>query len=312
MLKKISFGVLILFFALVSVSALAQLTNAMTLIDAQGEFGLSNTVPTRTPDAGTIPTRTPDAGTIPTRTPGPGTIPTRTPAPLPTIIPDAVAFIQLSHILDLGVGDLPLEIRINGILLTTIVYGETTFYLEVPAGTYLLQIDQISVRGSDAASDISIEQIVTFDTDESYSVVVSGDGGVTQPAGLNVFADDNAAPPVGKAKVRVGHFAPFNSDVADTQVDVREKSSGAIVGGLDDIQYGTLSAYFELNADTEYDLVVTNADGTINVLDLEPVTFTEGEIATIIVSGGGANRDLGVSINSNIRKSFLPQIFVRS
>lgn len=319
MIKKMGLGILMLFFVAVSAGVLTQLTNAMTLIEPGIELSSSDTVPTRTPDpgtiptrtpdAGTIPTRTPDAGTIPTRTPGPGTIPTRTPEP--TLIPNEVAFIQLSHFLDIDLGELPLEIWINGTLLTTITYGEITFYLEVPAGTYLLQIIQPPDRAAGSAPPINIEQQVTFGVDESYSVVLSGDDGANQPNALTIFSDDNTPPTNGKAKVRVGHFAPFDSNVANTQVDVREKASGAIVGGLDNIEFGELSDYFELNADTEYDLVVTTADGVTTVLDLEPVTFNEGEIATIIVGGGGANRDLSISINSNIRQSYLPQIFVR-
>ncbi|MEM9777137.1 MAG: DUF4397 domain-containing protein, partial [Chloroflexota bacterium] len=141
---------------------------------------------------------------------------------------------------------------------------------------------------------------------KEYTAILSGDAGTNQPSQIKLVEDNNTPPSAGKAKIRIGHFAPFDSVVANTGVDVRNESTGLVLANLSNVPFGTLSDYIELDAGVEYDLIVTNSSGT--VLDIDPITFAAGEIATIIVSGGGANQSVGASLVSNQRILYLPLI----
>ncbi|MGD9048359.1 MAG: hypothetical protein PVF77_09915, partial [Anaerolineae bacterium] len=44
----------------------------------------------------------------------------------------------------------------------------------------------------------------------------------------------------------------------------------------------------------EYDLKITNADGTVTLIDPMPVTLNDGDIVSLFAVGDGANQPLGV------------------
>ena len=281
MLKKISIGVTLFVFALVVAGVVAQSTTSS-----------ANSLATRTPVVGeSIPTRTPVVG---------ATIPTRTP------VPDAPR-LQISNFIDFAPGVTEIIVKLNGQEILMLSYGDSSEYLFVPVGTYLMEIVAVTDDTRGPQDYLLAYSNVTFALEEDYTAILGGDAGANLPSQISLIQDDNSDPSAGKAKIRIAHFAPLDSDLANTEVDVMDEGTNLVFAGLSDIPFGTTSGYIEIDANVEYDLIVTNDAGT--VLDLAPIAFSEGEIATIIVNGGGANQPIDAGIVSNTSRLYLPVIF---
>lgn len=281
MLKKIMLGVS---FVVLSTLAIGAAT--------QSSISSANTVPTRTPVVGeTVPTRTPTVS---------DTIPTRTP------VPDA-PILQISNFVDFAPGIPEIIIKLNGEELVQLSYGDSSENIYVPVGTYLMEI--VAVTGDTRAPEDFLLAFanVTFELEKEYSAIIGGDDGSNQPAQIKIVEDDNSAPAAGKAKIRIAHFAPVDSDLANTAVDVVNEGTNTIFGGLSGVQFGAVSSFIEVDSGVAYDLVVRNGSGI--VVDLDPITLSNGEIVTIVVNGGGANQPIDAGVISNLEKSFLPVIF---
>jgi hypothetical protein len=172
-------------------------------------------------------------------------------------------------------------VTLDGVpVLTDFAYGDSTEYLPVPAGEYLVEI----FPAGSATPAISGTVDLMEDTD--YTAIATGDG-VNQPLALMALVDDNTAPAPGFFKLRVGHLAPFAA--GDALADVRLQDGTPV---LTDVAYDVVSDYLELPAG-EYDLKITTPGGDVTLIDPEPVTFTGGEILSAFATGEGANQPLG-------------------
>ena len=280
MYKKIALGAFATLFSVMVAGLLVQMSSASAVgTEVNGSLNAGETVPTRTPEPGTIPTRTPH--------------------------PDG-GCIEVAHFADFAIGDAYIVVKLNGLLVVEVTYGSVSNCVNVPPGTSLLEVFSVGLRSTE--DTLLVSETVTVVSGESYTAVINGDGGNNQPTGINFGSNDQSAPASGKAKVRVAHMAPVDSVLLNTQVDVRDTNLGGIVAGLDNIAFGTVSPYVEVTAGIQYEWAVTNAAGTANLLVLDPVTFQAGEIVTIYVSGGGANRSLDAGVTSNVGSVYAPII----
>jgi hypothetical protein len=103
-----------------------------------------------------------------------------------------------------------------------------------------------------------------------------------------LLKDNNAPPATGFAHVRIGHLAPFAAALGDTLADVRLQD-GTILPGFDDVPFGVVADFMPLPADT-YDLKVTNADGSVTLIDPMPVALGDGDIVSVFAVGDGVNQ----------------------
>ena len=148
----------------------------------------------------------------------------------------------------------------------------------------------------------AIEATVELETDTYYTVLAVGDG-VNQDLGLIPLVDDLTEPEAGKFHLRLGHLAPF--DTGPATADVRLKDGTPV---LEDVDFGDVSGYLELDAG-EYDLVITTPGGGTVLIDPEPVTFAEGDIVSAFATGEGVNQDLGVfALPAGEVGAFLPLV----
>ncbi len=281
MYKRLVFGVSLFLFAIIGAGVVTQ-----------SSISSASLLATRTPVVGeTVPTRTPVVGQ---------TVPTRTPVPNSPVL-------QISNFVDFAPGITEIIIKLNGEEILVLKYGDTSEYVYVPPGTFLLEV--IAVTDDTRAPEDFLLAFanVTFELEEEYSAIIGGDDGSNQPAQIKVVEDDNTAPPAGKAKIRIAHFAPVDSVLANTAVDVVDEATNTVFAGLSGVQFGAVSSFIEVDSGVAYDLIVTNGSGT--VLDLDPITLEEGEIVTIVVNGGGANQPIDAGVISSIDKLFLPVIF---
>lgn len=306
MYKKVVLGVFALIFSVMAAGAVAQLTSAsigtdtVSIISADGD-----TVPTKTPVVGgTIPTNTPAVGdTIPTRTPvaDPGTIPTRTPNP-------GGGCIVLAHFNDFDAGEANIYVRLGGLELTELAYGDVTDCLNVPPGAFRLEV--IALDEARAPEDTLIAFAdVSISAGAEYTAILTGDGGANQASGISFVINSTTAPGPNKARVRVVHAAPIDSVPFNTRVDLRDNGSGVVIGGVSNLTFGGVSGVFEVDANVANDWYVSAAGSAGSLIDLAPFTLLSGEEITVYINGGGANRPVSAEILTNVESDYLPIIF---
>jgi hypothetical protein len=191
------------------------------------------------------------------------------------------ARVLVAHLAPFSDNDTSVTIELNGSpALTNFSFGDTAGYLELPAGSY--QVDIIPTGTITPA----ISGAVTLTAGIDYTAAAIGDG-ANQPLELLALVDDNEAVP-GKAKVRVVHAAPFAAALVDTEVDIRTDGGDPI---LTNVPYKGVSNYLELDPGV-YDLQITTPGGGTTLLDLPPLTVASGNVITVIAIGDGDNQDV--------------------
>jgi hypothetical protein len=197
---------------------------------------------------------------------------------------DLLTRLQVAHLapfaMDPGTA---VTITLNGSpALTNFAYTDSTVYLDLIPDTYLVEI----FPGGSATP--AITGTVDLMGGVDYTAIAIGDG-VNQPLSLLALVDDNTAPAAGNFKLRLGHLAPFTDTITGTLADVRLDDGTAVIT---DVPYGAVSPYLELPAGT-YDLKITTPGGGTTLINLAPVTFTDGDILSAFATGDGVNQPLG-------------------
>lgn len=183
------------------------------------------------------------------------------------------------------VPDTAVTVRVNGAdALTDFQFGETSGgYLPLPAGVPLLV--EIVLPGD----TVAMSGTFTLTASTDYTVAAIGDV-VNQPLELFPLVDDNTAPPAGKGKVRIAHLAPFANTLPATEVDIRA-DDGTLI--LANVPYKGVSPYLELPTGI-YDLKITTPGGGTDLLDIEPIVLTDGEIVGAFAIGDVINQPVQV------------------
>ncbi len=198
-----------------------------------------------------------------------------------TMTVQEIAYLQVAHLAPFA-ADASVTVEVNGMpALTDFNYGDSTGYMELPAGMYTIEIIP---TGSITPA---ITAMVELMGDTYYSAIATGDG-VNQPLALVALVDDNSAPAAGTFKLRLGHLAPFAA--GDALADIRLQDGTPV---LTDVAYADITGYLELPAG-EYDLKITTPGGGTMLIDPLPVAFADGDIITAFATGEGSNQALGV------------------
>ncbi len=193
------------------------------------------------------------------------------------------AFLKVAHLapfaMDPGTA---VTVTLNGApALTNFAYGDSTTYIPVEPGEYLVEV----FPGSSTTA--AITGTVNLMDDTYYTAVAVGDG-VNQDLQLLAFVDDNTAPAAGQFHIRLGHLAPFASGSATA--DIRLQDGTPVLTG---VNYSDVTGYIPLIAGT-YDLKITTPGGGTTLIDPAPVTFVEGQVLYAFATGEGTNQDLAV------------------
>jgi hypothetical protein len=197
-------------------------------------------------------------------------------------MPSDNARLQVAHLAPFAVSA-PVTITLNGTpALTDFDYGDSTEYIDLPEGSYLVEVFP---QGSPTPA---ITATVDLMGGNDYTAIAIGDG-ANQPLSLKALLDDNTPPVAGSFKLRLGHLAPFANTLPGTTADVR-LDDGTLI--LDDVVFGDVAPYLELPAG-EYDLMITTPDGNTPLINLAPITLTDGQIVSAFAVGEGSNQPLG-------------------
>ena len=190
-------------------------------------------------------------------------------------------YVQVAHLAPFA-ADASVTVRLNGAdALTDFGYGDSTEYIALEQGTYLVEILPTGTTTVAISATLDLEQ-ATY-----YTAIAVGDGD-KQDLALIALEDDLTAPAAGKFHLRLGHLAPFAAGAATA--DIRLQDDTPILTNVD---FGDVAAYLELDAG-EYDLKITTPGGGATLIDPLPVTFAAGDIVSAFATGEGVNQDLGV------------------
>lgn len=188
---------------------------------------------------------------------------------------DTPPVVNVAHFAPFGetVAGTSVTIAVNGTdTFTNVVFGDTVTGVQLPAGVYTIEIKPTG------ATTVAMAGVFPLESNKEYSLLAIGDGTTNMPLTLQPIVKDSIPPSAGKAKVLIGHYAPFASTVAGTAVDVCNDATNTKLTPLP-ITYGVNSGFLEFDAGV-YDLSIalpgTNCAGT--AFDLPPLQFNAGEV----------------------------------
>lgn len=153
-------------------------------------------------------------------------------------------------------------------VLTNVPFFTASDYLDLPAGTYRIQVTPTGSPASQAVIDAN----ATVEAGMAYTIAATGPVASIQPT---IIVDDLSAPASGQVKVRVYHFSPDAP-----AVDVKLADGTTLISNL---AFPAASSYLEVPAGT-YDLQVTPAGGDAVVIDLPGTALPAGQIISVFAT----------------------------
>ncbi len=161
------------------------------------------------------------------------------------------------------------DVFVNGDrALTNVPFFTASDYLDLPAGTYRIQVAPTGQPASAAVIDAN----ATIAAGKAYTIAATGPVAAIKPT---VIEDDLRAPAAGNARVRVYHFSPDAP-----AVDVKLAGGDTLISSL---TFPDASGYLEVPAGS-YDLQVTPAGGSAVVIDLPGTTLEAGKIYSVFAT----------------------------
>jgi hypothetical protein len=165
-------------------------------------------------------------------------------------------------------------------VLTNVSYKTASPYLTLETGSRKVQ-----VRATGTSID-AIAATATIASHKDYTILAVG-----KLAAISALAlqDDNSAPAAGQIKLRVIHASPSAGNV-DVYVVAPGTDITTVTATLSNLAFKTASAYLSVAAGS-YEVIVTAPGSKVSVIDSGSLTFTAGQIRTVVAldaMGGGA------------------------
>lgn len=162
------------------------------------------------------------------------------------------------------------DVYVNGNkALTNVPFFTASDYLDLPAGTYQVQVTPTGQPASAAVIDAS----ATIEAGKAYTIAATGLVAAIKPT---IIVDDLTAPAAGQAHVRVYHFSPDAPSV-----DVQLANGTKLIEGL---AFPAASSYLPVPAGS-YDIQVVPAGGSDVVIDLAGTALEAGKIYSVFATG---------------------------
>jgi hypothetical protein len=163
-------------------------------------------------------------------------------------------------------------------LASNIAYGTASDYSSVGSGSHTLEIYPPGVATP------YINETISLTSGDKYTVLSAN---VLSSANALLLIDENSSPASNTAELRIVNASP-----ALGTVDVYIVSPGTdlstvspTIGGL---AFEAVSTYQSLTASTAYEVYFTLANQKTAQIDSGPVTYTNGEIRTMVALNGEA------------------------
>ncbi|MEZ4647339.1 MAG: DUF4397 domain-containing protein [Candidatus Eisenbacteria bacterium] len=170
------------------------------------------------------------------------------------------------------------------VLFSDVEFNESATYLEVPGGTYDLQV---RVAGTETVA-LSFGDVVLADN-HTLSVFATGlleDGSLAATVAVDSPGDGNTTLELvgATAEVRVGHFSP---DAPNVDIYLNDEP----VTALTNVPFQAVSDYLELGAATQNLKVFVSGTNTSPVIEAD-LTLLPGEAYTVAATGLVGQSDL--------------------
>lgn len=180
------------------------------------------------------------------------------------------------------------DVFVNGNrALTNVPFFTASDYLDLPAGSYRVQV---APTGQDASAAV-IDATATIEAGKAYTIAATGPVASIKPT---IIVDDLSAPASGNAKIRVYHFSPDAP-----AVDVKPAGGNALISGL---AFPNASDYLEVPAGS-YDLQVTPAGDSAVVIDLPGTAVEAGKIYSVFATNVVASITPQVAVSNPVAAS---------
>jgi Domain of unknown function (DUF4397) len=161
------------------------------------------------------------------------------------------------------------DVYVNGNrALSNVAFFTASDYLDLPAGTYQIQVTPAGAPVAQAVIDAE----ATIAAGRAYTIAATGAVAAIQPT---IIEDDLSAPASGQAKVRVYHFSPDAP-----AVDVKLAAGDTLISSL---AFPDTSDYLEVPAGS-YDLQVVPAGASTVVIDLAGTRLEAGNIYSVFAT----------------------------
>ncbi|MEM8859305.1 MAG: DUF4397 domain-containing protein, partial [Chloroflexota bacterium] len=178
-------------------------------------------------------------------------------------------------------------------------YGDSTGYLTLSSGSHNVEI---------MLSDTTVaSQDVDLTAGEDYTLIFTGSNSTLGFSPLAV--DDNQTQPnEDSVHLRVGNAAPFVSGAAFAALDFADQTSSI----QQNVGFGSIGPVYISRPAGEIDLSISLADSSDPVIDPRPITFTNGDIVTLIAAGGDTAFDKSVFVIENGQKGYFLDVEVET
>jgi hypothetical protein len=156
-------------------------------------------------------------------------------------------------------------------VLTNVAYKTASPYLTLETGSRKVQ-----VRATGTSTD-AITATATIASRKDYTILAVGKLATISALALQ---DDNSAPAAGQIKLRVIHASPSAGNV-DVYVVAPGTDITTVTPTLSNVAFKTASAYLSVAAGS-YEVIVTAPGSKVSVIDSGSLTFTAGQIRTVV------------------------------
>jgi hypothetical protein len=209
-------------------------------------------------------------------------------ASIPAVFAQGTAKVRVVH----ASPDAPaVDVYVNGNkTLTNVPFFTASDYLDLPAGTYRVQVTPTGSPASAAVIDAS----ATIEAGKAYTIAATG---LVAAIKATIVVDDLSAPASGKAKVRVYHFSPDAP-----AVDVKLKGGATLIPGL---AFPKASDYLEVAAGS-YDLQVTPAGADAVVIDLAGTALEANKIYSVFATNVVASIKPELAVSAPVAAASAP------
>lgn len=161
---------------------------------------------------------------------------------------------------------------------SNVAYGTASDYSSVGAGSHTLQIYPPGVATA------FIDETISLTSGDKYTVVSAN---VLSSANTILLIDENSTPASKTAELRIVNASPALGTV-DVYIVSPGTNLSTVSPTISGLAFEEVSTYQSLTASTAYEVYFTLANQKTAQIDSGPVTYTNGEVRTMVVLNGEA------------------------
>jgi hypothetical protein len=161
---------------------------------------------------------------------------------------------------------------------SNVAYGTVSDYSSVGSGSHTLQIYPPGVATP------YIDQTISLTSGDKYTVLSAN---LLSSANALLLIDENSSPASHTAELRIVNASPALGTV-DIYIVSPGRDLSTVSPTISGLAFEAVSTYQSLTASTAYEVYFTVANQKTAQIDSGPVTYTNGEVRTMVALNGEA------------------------